>query len=223
MALKEIFEKSDVIKFYRRLTGKREKELKNEIISLEEQLKKCGEIEKENKLKIGYLEATLEKEKEKVIRELKEANKVIEVYSQDGEKLQREIENIRERLSDNYDPFQDLLKKYNKSKIELILSTLEIPISRLTPSQKICKCSIEHHAPKGYFDFIKKLSRNKYVEQIMYAKGQSVKGEKIKILDIFKDCIHVIYSENNFGLLLNVKTTSEDEFANRIIGEILRR
>ncbi len=205
--------------------GGMKKLLKERNADLEQETKHQKEKLDEYENKVRGLERTVS---EKTNQSLKDkemslhAQETLNLYESEIKDRDLQIKDLIERASENYDPLPRLLSNYTKPELEGILNYLGVKQSDKQPQDKITKHTTEHHATMSYFEFIKRISRNKYVVEVSSEK-KNFRMDKTRVLGIIDDCIHILYCEDSFGRALKVYTTTDKEFENRIIAEMLKR
>lgn len=206
--------------------GGMKKLLKDRNSDLEEETKNQKEKLDEYENKVKGLERTVSEKTNQSVKDgemILHAEETLNLYESEIKDRDLQIKDLIERARENYDPMSKLLSDYTKPELEGILSYFNVKSSDKQPHEKILKCTTEHHAPMGYFEFVKRASRNKHVEKVVSVTEYASKGEKTRVLGIIDDCIHILYCENHFGREVRVHTTTKNEFENRIIAEILKR
>jgi hypothetical protein len=134
------------------------------------------------------------------------------------EALESEIKDTRMRCQ--IEQWKDRKVTARDKEMMKLLHELAPRPSKRRPGDKIIGGSVEHHRPKGYENFVKKLSYMDVIDTIRPVRtcGKTASGLRRVGGEKFEVC----YSDGSFGVVVEVNTIGENEAQYVMVEKVLR-
>ena len=147
-------------------------------------------------------------------KKVKETDELSEICLIDRDKAEEKYRHLKLELNENYGTYVRRISKLPKNIRGFLWDLVPKKSSERKPNEKIIYHR-KHSDPKGLENFLKKLSRIDWVDEIRTG-SQIYQGHKKTILkNISKENeyykIEGFYVKNNFGKTIYVYTTAEDK------------
>jgi len=199
--------------------------LKKEIIEYKEANKILADKSKSLEKSLDYsrkevlnLKNKLSELEEKMRQSLQEANEIVNLYAENNKELEA-------KLIEKSDCDYNFFNNYSAEELKEILKALKVPISDSRPHEKISPNVGDHmgRAPRGYSVLIGNLSKNNYVDKVSSEGMRNKKEDGIHTLNIVDNIIRFIYCMNDFGMIIQLRTTTSNKIANCAIMEFIKK
>lgn len=140
----------------------------------------------------------------------KEIGELLELAETERNDIANEYERLQESMCNGLPLIFKKLMKFSDSRLEYLVSIIPSECKTL-PSKKIHDSNKSHYRSKGAKQFLKKLSRNIFIENIYVLGLTRQLKSKTTIHGIYKDGnICVVYHDDNRGIKIKVKTTAKN-------------